>query len=212
MRGRPITIAAMAADLVAQALERCGIACEVLGFTTRAWKGGRPHAAWVADGRPPRPGRLNELRHIVYKAASVPWRRARLALGVMLEPNLLKENIDGEALQWAQARLLARPEQRKLLIVVSDGAPVDQATLLANDKAILDRHLREVIARIETGGLIELAAIGIRHDVTAYYRRAVTVADEAELGRVLVDQLGSLLVPSGGGRRRRWSAVRSPAR
>ena len=196
MRGRPVTIAAMAADLVARALERCGVACEVLGFTTRAWKGGRPQAAWSAAGRPPAPGRLNELLHIVYKPASVPWRRARLAFGVMLKPALLKENVDGEALLWAQGRLLARPEQRKLLVVVSDGAPADQATLLANDEAILDRHLREVIARIEADGLIELAAIGIRHDVTAYYRRAVTIADAAELARVLVEQLADLLAPS----------------
>ncbi len=209
MRGRPILIAAMAADLVARALERCGIACEVLGFTTGAWKGGRPQAAWAAAGRPPSPGRLNELLHIVYKPASVPWRRARLAFGIMLEPRLLKENVDGEALLWARGRLLARPEQRKLLIVVSDGAPVDQATLLANDEAILDRHLREVIARIEAEGAIELAAIGLRHDVGAYYRRAITVADESELGRVLVGQLSGLLVPSVGGGR---SALRSPAR
>jgi cobaltochelatase CobT len=209
MRGRPIAIAATTADILAAALERCGVKSEVLGFTTRSWKGGRALGAWTAAGRPPRPGRLNELSHIVYKAADVPYRRARAGLGVMLKPGLLKENVDGEALLWAQARLQARPERRKILLVVSDGAPADQATLLANaDEDYLDRHLRQVIAQIEAESHIELCAIGIRHDVTRYYRRAVKIDDATELGAKLVAQLSTLFAADDPRGARRATAAR----
>ncbi|MFO1070915.1 MAG: cobaltochelatase subunit CobT [Geminicoccaceae bacterium] len=195
MRGRPITIAAMAADLVARALERCGVRCEVLGFTTRAWKGGRIQAAWAAAGRPEGPGRLNELLHIVYKPAAVPYRRARERLAAMLEPSLLKENVDGEALAWAHRRLLAMPQQRKVLLVVSDGAPADQATLQANPEDYLARHLQQVIGDIEATGRVELVAIGIGHDVGRFYRQAVRIDDAARLGPTLVAELSRLFGP-----------------
>ena len=189
MRGRPITVAAVSADILARTLERCGVKVEILGFTTRAWKGGNAREKWVADGKPTQPGRLNDLRHIVYKSADAPWRRARRCLGLMLREGLLKENIDGEALLWTHNRLLARPEQRRILMVISDGAPVDDATLSANPGNYLERHLREVIAWIETCSPVELTAIGIGHDVTRYYRRAVTIVDADELGGTLMQNL-----------------------
>jgi cobaltochelatase CobT len=197
MRGRPITVAAMSADILARTLERCGVKVEVLGFTTRAWKGGQSREKWVNDGKPTNPGRLNDLRHIVYKAADMPWRRARKSLGLMLREGILKENIDGEALLWAHARLLARPEQRRILMVISDGAPVDDSTLSVNVGSYLERHLRQVIGWIETTSPVELVAIGIGHDVTRYYRRAVTIMDAEELGGTMLKQLTSLFEDEG---------------
>jgi cobaltochelatase CobT len=192
MRGRPISVAAMSADILARTLERCGVKVEILGFTTRAWKGGRAREKWLGEGKPGAPGRLNELRHIVYKSADMPWRRARKNLGLMLREGLLKENIDGEALLWAHQRLLARPEQRRILMVISDGAPVDDSTLSVNAGNYLDRHLREVIEWIETISPIELVAIGVGHDVTRYYRRAVTLVDAEQLGGTMTDKLAEL--------------------
>ena len=192
MRGRPITVAAMSADILARTLERCGVKVEILGFTTRSWKGGQSREQWVNDEKPQNPGRINDLRHIVYKAADTPWRRARKNLGLMLREGLLKENIDGEALLWAHQRLLARPEQRRILMVISDGAPVDDATLSANPGNYLERHLREVINWIETRSEVELTAIGIGHDVTRYYRRAVTLIDAEELGGTMMRNLTEL--------------------
>ena len=192
MRGRPITIAAICGDILARTLERCGVKVEILGFTTRAWKGGQSREKWVADGRPANPGRLNDLRHIIYKSADAPWRRARTSLGLMMKEGLLKENIDGEALLWAHERLIARPEARRILMVISDGAPVDDTTSSANGGAYLERHLREVIARIENLSPVELLAIGIGHDVTRYYRRAVTIVDVEQLGGAMVDKLAEL--------------------
>ncbi len=192
MRGRPITVAAMSADILARTLERCGVKVEVLGFTTRSWKGGQSREKWVTDGKPANPGRLNDLRHIVYKAANQPWRRARNSLGLMLREGLLKENIDGEALLWAHGRLIARPEQRRILMVVSDGAPVDDATLSANSGDYLEKHLRDVINWIETRSPVELTAIGIGHDVTRYYSRAVTISDAEELGGTVMRNLTDL--------------------
>ena len=192
MRGRPITVAAMSADILARTLERCGVKVEILGFTTRAWKGGQAREKWVEDGKPDNPGRLNDLRHIVYKAADMPWRRARRNLGLMLREGLLKENIDGEALMWAHTRLLARTEQRRILMVISDGAPVDDATLSSNPGNYLEKHLREVIHWIETRSSVELTAIGIGHDVTRYYQRAVTISDAEELGGTMMQNLTDL--------------------
>ncbi|MBF0251590.1 MAG: cobaltochelatase subunit CobT [Alphaproteobacteria bacterium] len=192
MRGRPITIAAIGADVMARTLERCGVKVEILGFTTRAWKGGKAREAWVAAGKPERPGRLNDLRHIVYKSADAPWRRARRNLGLMLKEGILKENIDGEALRWAYSRLMARPEQRRILMVISDGAPVDDATLSANPGNYLERDLREVIEQIENRSSVELIAIGIGHDVTRYYRRAVTLLDAEHLGGAIMNELADL--------------------
>jgi cobaltochelatase CobT len=192
MRGRPITIAAMSADILARTLERCGVKVEILGFTTRAWKGGQAREKWIADGKPSNPGRLNDLRHIVYKAADAPWRRARKNLGLMLREGLLKENIDGEALLWAHNRLIGRPEQRQILMVISDGAPVDDSTLSVNPGNYLERHLRDVIEYIETRSNVELVAIGIGHDVTRYYRRAVTIVDVEQLGGTMMEQLADL--------------------
>ena len=192
MRGRPITVAAMSADILARTLERCGVKVEILGFTTRAWKGGQARERWIAAGKPPNPGRLNDLRHIVYKAADAPWRRARRSLGLMLREGILKENIDGEALMWAHNRLLGRPEERKILMVISDGAPVDDSTLSVNPGNYLEKHLREVIHEIEKMGVIELTAIGIGHDVTRYYRRAVTIVDAEQLGGVMLERLADL--------------------
>jgi cobaltochelatase CobT len=192
MRGRPISIAAISADILARTLERCGVKVEVLGFTTRAWKGGQARERWLAEGRPPHPGRLNDLRHIVYKAADEPWRRARKNLGLMMREGLLKENIDGEALLWAHQRLIARPEERRVLMVISDGAPVDDSTLSVNSGTYLERHLRQVIAWIETRSPVELTAIGIGHDVTRYYNRAVTIMDAEQLGGTMIEQLASL--------------------
>ncbi len=200
MRGRPITVAAMSAEILARTLERCGVKVEILGFTTRAWKGGRSREKWLAAGKPPHPGRLNDLLHIVYKAADAPWRRARRSLGLMLREGLLKENIDGEAILWAYHRLLRRPEQRRILMVISDGAPVDDSTLSANPGNYLDRHLREVIGWIERQAQVELLAIGIGHDVTRYYRRAVTISDPEQLGGTLLGQLMELFAPRRRGR------------
>lgn len=192
MRGRPIGIAAMSADILAQTLERCGVKVEILGFTTRTWKGGRSREKWLASGKPATPGRLNDLRHIVYKSADMPWRRARRSLGLMLREGLLKENIDGEAMLWAHERLMGRPEQRRILMVISDGAPVDDSTLSVNSGNYLERHLREVIDKIEGLSPVELIAIGIGHDVTRYYRRAVTLTDVEQLGGTVLGELASL--------------------
>lgn len=211
MRGRPITIAAMSAEILARTLERCGVKVEILGFTTRAWKGGQSREAWLRAGKPPQPGRLNDLRHIVYKAADAPWRRARRGLGLMLREGLLKENIDGEAILWAHERLLARPEQRRILMVISDGAPVDDSTLSANPGNYLERHLREVIAWIENRSEVELLAIGIGHDVTRYYRRAVTISDPEQLGGAMLGQLSALFEPERGRRPARPSPRRHVA-
>jgi cobaltochelatase CobT len=189
MRGRPIMVAAMCADILARTLERCAVKTEILGFTTRAWKGGQSRERWIADGKPPHPGRLNDLRHIVYKAADEPWRRARRNLGLMMREGLLKENIDGEALMWAHNRLVARPEQRRILMVISDGAPVDDSTLSVNAGNYLERHLRHVIEEIEDKSSVELTAIGIGHDVTRYYRKAVTIVDAEQLGGAMTEQL-----------------------
>lgn len=192
MRGRPIMVAAICADILARTLERCGVKTEILGFTTRAWKGGASREDWLKAGKPAQPGRLNDLRHIVYKAADAPWRRARRNLGLMMREGLLKENIDGEALMWAHQRLMGRHEQRRILMVISDGAPVDDSTLSVNSGHYLERHLREVIEEIETKSPVQLIAIGIGHDVTRYYRRAVTIVDVEQLAGVIVDQLAEL--------------------
>ncbi|MDE2466954.1 MAG: cobaltochelatase subunit CobT [Alphaproteobacteria bacterium] len=192
MRGRPIMVAAMCADILARTLERCAVKTEILGFTTRAWKGGQARERWIAEGKSPHPGRLNDLRHIVYKGADEPWRRARRNLGLMMREGLLKENIDGEALMWAHGRLVGRPEQRKILMVISDGAPVDDSTLSVNAGNYLERHLRHVIDDIEEKSPVQLAAIGIGHDVTRYYRKAVTIVDAEQLGGAMTEQLISL--------------------
>jgi len=192
MRGRPITVAATCADILARTLERCGVKVEILGFTTRAWKGGQSRESWLAAGKPANPGRLNDLRHIIYKAADAPWRRARKNLGLMMREGLLKENIDGEALDWAHKRLLGRPEQRKILMMISDGAPVDDSTLSVNPGNYLERHLRHIIEEIETRSPVQLIAIGIGHDVTRYYRRAVTIVDAEELGGAITEKLAEL--------------------
>ncbi|MDM9649491.1 MULTISPECIES: cobaltochelatase subunit CobT [unclassified Rhizobium] len=207
MRGRPITVAATCADILARTLERCGVKVEILGFTTKAWKGGQAREQWLANGKPQTPGRLNDLRHIIYKSADAPWRRSRTNLGLMMREGLLKENIDGEALMWAHNRLIARREQRKILMMISDGAPVDDSTLSVNPGNYLERHLRAVIERIETRSPVELLAIGIGHDVTRYYRRAVTIVDADELAGAMTEQLASLFEDQAaqprGGRARR---------
>ena len=192
MRGRPITIAAMTTDIIAKTLERAGVKTEILGFTTRAWKGGKSRDLWVQNGRPPNPGRLNDIRHIIYKSADASWKRSRKNLGLMLKEGILKENIDGEALIWAHSRLLARPEQRRILIVISDGAPVDDSTLSVNPSNILEEDLHNVIEWIESRSPVELSAIGIGHDVTRYYNRAITIADADQLGQALTEQLEDL--------------------
>jgi cobaltochelatase CobT len=192
MRGRPISIAAISADILARTLERCGVKTEILGFTTRAWKGGQSRELWLDRGRPAQPGRLNDLRQIVYKKADEPWRRARRGLGLMMREGLLKENIDGEALLWAHGRLITRPEDRRILMVISDGAPVDDSTLSVNSGSYLERHLRQVIHWIETRSPVELIAIGIGHDVTRYYSRAVTIMDAEQLGGTMIEQLAGL--------------------
>ena len=192
MRGRPITVAATCADILARTLERCGVKVEILGFTTRAWKGGQSREAWLQANKPASPGRLNDLRHIIYKAADAPWRRSRKHLGLMMREGLLKENIDGEALDWAHKRLLARPEQRRILMMISDGAPVDDSTLSVNAGNYLEKHLRFMIEEIETRSPVELIAIGIGHDVTRYYRRAVTIVDAEELGGAMTEKLAEL--------------------
>ncbi len=192
MRGRPISIAAISADIMARTLERCGVKVEVLGFTTRAWKGGQSREKWLAGGKPANPGRLNDLRHIIYKKADEPMRRARKNLGLMMREGLLKENIDGEALLWAHTRLLARPEDRRILMVISDGAPVDDSTLSVNNAGYLESHLRKVIDWIEKQSPVQLVAIGIGHDVTRYYKRAVTIMDVEQLGGTIIEQLADL--------------------
>ncbi|MCL6741271.1 cobaltochelatase subunit CobT [Sphingomonas sp. RB56-2] len=192
MRGRPISIAATCADVLARTLERCGVATEILGFTTRGWKGGQSRELWLSEGRPPNPGRLNDLRHIIYKRADEPYRHSRRSLGLMMREGLLKENIDGEALLWAHSRLLARPEERRILLVISDGAPVDDSTASANGGTYLEKHLRQIIGWIEGRSNVELAAIGIGHDVTRYYARAVTIMDAEQLGGALIEQLAAL--------------------
>ena len=192
MRGRPITVAATCADILARTLERCGVKVEILGFTTKAWKGGQSREKWLGAGKSANPGRLNDLRHIIYKSADQPWRRARRNLGLMMREGLLKENIDGEALIWAHNRLLGRPEQRRIMMVISDGAPVDDSTLSVNSGNYLERHLRQVITDIEAKSPIELIAIGIGHDVTRYYKRAVTIIDAEELGGVMTEKLAEL--------------------
>jgi cobaltochelatase CobT len=197
MRGRPIMVAACCADILARTLERCGVKVEILGFTTRAWKGGQSREAWLAAGKPAAPGRLNDLRHIIYKTADAPWRRAKRSLALMMREGLLKENIDGEALAWAHNRLLVRSEQRKILMMISDGAPVDDSTLSVNSGCYLERHLRQVIEEIETRSPVELIAIGIGHDVTRYYRRAVTISDPTELAGAMTDQLVELFEEQG---------------
>jgi len=192
MRGRPIMVAAVCADILARTLERCGVKTEILGFTTRAWKGGSSREDWLKAGKPAQPGRLNDLRHIIYKAADAPWRRARRNLGLMMREGLLKENIDGEALMWAHHRLIGRPEARRILLVISDGAPVDDSTLSVNSGHYLERHLREVITEIEGKSPVQLIAIGIGHDVTRYYRNAVTIVDVEQLAGAMVEQLADL--------------------
>ncbi|MDF7674925.1 cobaltochelatase subunit CobT [Acetobacteraceae bacterium ESL0709] len=196
MRGTPITTAALCSDILARTLERCGVKVELLGFTTRAWKGGQSRYKWTENGKPPKPGRLNDLRHIIYKSADIPWRRARLNLGLMLRDGLLKENIDGEALLWASRRLRSRPEHRRILMVISDGAPVDDSTSSANTPDYLDDHLHKVIARLEADLGLELLAIGIGHDVTRYYANSVTISSAADLGDTMVSQLSALFTPS----------------
>ncbi|MCK8781233.1 cobaltochelatase subunit CobT [Rhizobium sp. NTR19] len=208
MRGRPITVAATCADILARTLERCGVKVEILGFTTKAWKGGQAREKWLAAGKTPTPGRLNDLRHIVYKSADAPWRRSRRNLGLMMREGLLKENIDGEALMWAHQRLIHRPEQRKILMMISDGAPVDDSTLSVNPGNYLERHLRAVIEQIESRSPVELLAIGIGHDVTRYYRKAVTIVDADELAGAMTEQLAELFAENNGpaaGRMRRAS-------
>jgi len=192
MRGRPISIAAICADVLARTLERCQVKVEILGFTTRAWKGGQSRERWLVNGRPQQPGRLNDLRHIIYKSADAPWRRTRPNLGLMMKEGLLKENIDGEALEWAHRRMIGRPEVRKILMVISDGAPVDDSTLSVNPANYLEKHLRDVIAMVEKRRAVELIAIGIGHDVTRYYQRAVTITDVEQLAGAMTEQLASL--------------------
>ena len=192
MRGRPISIAAICADVLARTLERCSVKVEILGFTTRAWKGGQSRERWLNDGRPQQPGRLNDLRHIIYKGADAPWRRSRPNLGLMMKEGLLKENIDGEALEWAHRRMVARAEQRKILMVISDGAPVDDSTLSVNPANYLEKHLRDVIDMVERRKAVELLAIGIGHDVTRYYERAVTITDVEQLAGAMTEQLAAL--------------------
>jgi cobaltochelatase CobT len=207
MRGRPITIAAICGDILARTLERCGVKVEILGFTTRAWKGGKSREAWLEAGRPANPGRVNDIRHIIYKGADEPWRHARRNLGLMMREGLLKENIDGEALDWARKRLMARPENRRILMVISDGAPVDDSTQSINAGNYLEAHLRQVIEDIETRTPIQLVAVGIGHDVTRYYRRAVTLLDAEELAGALTDELAALFdeEPPGEYRRTRFA-------
>jgi len=212
MRGRPITVAAMTADILARTLERCGVKVEILGFTTVNWKGGHARESWLAAGKPANPGRLNDLRHIVYKSADMPWRRARRNLGLMLREGILKENIDGEALLWAHERLLARTEQRRILMVISDGAPVDDSTLSVNPGNYLERHLREVINWIESVSPVELVAIGIGHDVTRYYGRAVTIVEAEQLGGTVMGQLTDLFDEAPRGARAPQAPPRGPSR
>jgi cobaltochelatase CobT len=192
MRGRSITIAAMCADIMGRTLERCSVRVEILGFTTKAWRGGESREAWINANKPANPGRLNDLRHIVYKSADDNWSRTRRNLGLMMREELLKENIDGEALIWAHNRLVTRPEQRKVMMVISDGLPVDNSTLLVNPSNFLEQHLKYAIGMIENQSPVELVAIGIGHDVTHHYKRAVTITDAEQLGGAMTDQLAEL--------------------
>ncbi|MFC4166746.1 cobaltochelatase subunit CobT [Teichococcus aestuarii] len=210
MRGRPISVAAMCCDILARTLERCSVKVEILGFTTRAWKGGQSRERWVQEGKPRNPGRLNDLRHVIYKSADAPWRRARKNLGLMLREGLLKENIDGEALDWAYKRLMMRPERRRILMVISDGAPVDDSTLSVNPGNYLERHLRKVIGDIENRDIVELIAIGIGHDVTRYYRRAVTIVDAEELGGTMMKKLAELFDEDAAAAFQRAATERAP--
>jgi cobaltochelatase CobT len=210
MRGRPIMVAAVCADILARTLERCGVKTEILGFTTRAWKGGASREDWLKAGKPAQPGRLNDLRHIIYKAADAPWRRARKNLGLMMREGLLKENIDGEALMWAHQRLIGRPEARRILMVISDGAPVDDSTLSVNSGHYLERHLREVIGEIEAKSPVQLIAIGIGHDVTRYYRRAVTIVDVEQLAGAITDKLAELFEEEPRAANRRSASLLAP--
>lgn len=210
MRGRPISVAAMCCDILARTLERCSVKVEILGFTTRAWKGGQSRERWVQEGKPRNPGRLNDLRHVIYKSADAPWRRARKNLGLMLREGLLKENIDGEALDWAYKRLMMRPERRRILMVISDGAPVDDSTLSVNPGNYLERHLRKVIHDIEHRDIVELIAIGIGHDVTRYYRRAVTIVDAEELGGTMMKKLAELFDEDAAAAFQRAATERAP--
>ena len=222
MRGRPITVAALCADIFARTLERCGVKVEILGFTTKKWKGGQAREAWLKADRPLNPGRLNDIYHIIYKSADTPWRRARRNLGLMMREGLLKENIDGEALLWAHQRLLVRSEERKILMVISDGAPVDDATLSANNSNYLEKHLRAVIGEIESHSPIELLAIGIGHDVTRYYKRAVTILDAEQLGDAMISEFVALFDRNASWQsdhpraavraRRRFDAIKSEAK
>jgi cobaltochelatase CobT len=212
MRGRPITLAAMSADILARTLERCAVKVEILGFTTRAWKGGQSREKWLTAGKPAQPGRLNDLRHIVYKSADAPWRRCRKSLGLMLREGLLKENIDGEALLWAHNRLMGRSEQRRILMVISDGAPVDDSTLSVNSGNYLEQHLRQVIEWIERYSPVQLVAIGIGHDVTRYYRRAVTIVDAEQLGGTMMEKLSELFDEAPPAEPSRASARKAAAR
>lgn len=212
MRGASIANAAACAEILGRVLERCSVKTEILGFTTRSWQGGHARRQWVGAGRPANPGRIADLHHVIYKSADEPWRRARMQLGLMLEEDLLKENIDGEALQWAAERLQRRPEPRRILIVISDGAPLDEATLAANDPGFLDRHLRTVIRKLERGSPLEVLAIGIGHDVTTYYRRAVKLGSAEEMGEALVAQLIALLASKPQSRRQRSMHAASRAR
>ena len=208
MRGRPIMVAALCADILARTLERCGVKVEILGFTTKAWKGGLAREEWIQAGKPAAPGRLNDLRHIVYKSADAPWRRVRRNLGLMMREGLLKENIDGEALIWAHDRLMGRPEQRRIMMVISDGAPVDDSTLSVNTSNYLEAHLRQVIEYIENKSPVELLAIGIGHDVTRYYRRAVTIVDAEQLGGAMTDKLAELFDEQGSTSRKNQALTR----
>ena len=191
MRGRPITIAAICADILSRTLERCSVKVEILGFTTMNWKGGKSREIWMKN-KIENPGRLNDLCHIIYKSADLPWRRAKSNLGLMLKEGILKENIDGEAILWAHSRLKKRKEERKILMVISDGAPVDDSTLSANREDFLDNHLRKIISKIEKDSPVELQAIGIGHDVTKYYKNALTINRAEELGEVLLEELTKL--------------------
>jgi len=193
MRGRPITVAALCSDILAKTLERCLIKSEILGFTTKAWKGGKSRENWIKNGKPSNPGRLNDLRHIIYKSADAPWRRSKKNLGLLLKEGILKENVDGEALSWAYKRLLVRQEKRKILVIISDGAPVDDSTLSVNPGNYLEKNLRDIIRDIEKNKEIELIAIGIGHDVSRYYSKAITIMDVDQLGEVLLNQLSTIL-------------------
>ena len=192
MRGRPITVAALCSDILAKTLERCLIKSEILGFTTKAWKGGKSRENWIKNNKPSNPGRLNDLRHIIYKSADAPWRRSKKNLGLLLKEGILKENVDGEALSWAYERLINRNEKRKILVVISDGAPVDDSTLSVNPGNYLEKNLRDIINEIENKKNVELIAIGIGHDVSRYYSKAVTIMDVDQLGEVLLNQLSTV--------------------